>query len=229
MNIEKINELMSRDEPLIDELVPYVDKSTFGTIIHHPLLIELFFDPRKSALVNERYRHKKKLREEYLAQKKWDSYIFLHERPYRIQALQRAMSYGPTNAADLVRTWWVDSENIWQNKRAWRSIWSQLGSPRDVMDANERTVFEWMPETVTIHRGVRHRTHWPKGMSWTRDKERAVWFAHRHSASGQVPTVLSAEVPKSRILAFINARSEEEVVVLPRYVRVTQVDERRKS
>jgi len=232
MHLTDMQELLNKREPLTQELVPYQYKGPFGLGVHHPLVIEIFFDPERSGLLNERYRHKVMQRDAALDKKDWETYVFVHERPYRVMALSRAIglgAYAHRNLHKLVRSAWTDSENIQQNKLAWRYIWRSLDDPRRVMDANEQTVFQWMPEEITVHRGVRHRTYWPRGMSWTRDKERAVWFAHRLSTLKQTPTVLTAKVLKRDVLAYINARGEEEVVVMPRSLREVTADERRST
>lgn len=227
-------ELMRREEEILPELKPYEYQSPFGLGVHHPLVIELFYDPTRAALLNERYRQKTAAVSEAMQKRDWDSYIFLHERPYRIRALRTAVAHllrdkQHERTYKLVKAGWTDSENIHQNKRAWQQIWSALPDPRGVMDSNERHVFDVMPEEITVHRGIRHRTHWPRGMSWTRDKERAVWFAHRLATSESVPTVLTATVSKRHAMAYLNARGEEEVVVMPRSLRSVTADERRKT
>jgi len=215
-------ELVSRQEPLCNELRPYVNDSLrgLGQVIHHPLIIELFYDPDRCGLVNARYAAKVEERQRALDNKKWTTYVFVHERPYRVPALLKAMHLGCDDPS-LVANVWVDSENIWQHKKTWIHIWTKMPDPRLTMDANERTVYNCMPDTVTIHRGIKNPRHNRIGLSWTRDKERAVWFAHRLAMKTDKPTVIDATVEKRHVLAFFNGRGEEEVVVLPKHVKVT--------
>jgi hypothetical protein len=70
------------------------DDGPFGPQLHHPLLIELFFDPCRAALINHRYRLKSKAVEEKLRDRRWASYVFMHERPYRLDALLRCATLG---------------------------------------------------------------------------------------------------------------------------------------
>lgn len=223
--VEKHNSLMhdlvTREEPLCDELKWFVtDGGSIGEMIHHPLVIEMFYDPKHSALINYRYRHKVEERNKAMQEGKWEKYIFIHERPYRIGALRKAMSMSKdrTKMHKLVANVWIDSENIWQHKGDWASIWTKLPDPRLTMDANERTVYDWMPDMVEIHRGIRHTMHNRKGMSWTRDKERASWFAVRWRDKKLVPQVLTTTVKKEHILAFFMGRGEEEVVIQPKHL-----------
>lgn len=229
MDASTMSELLLRKEKLLPELKPYERTSkTLGTMIHHPLLIEMFYHPDHAALLNERYRQKKEAVAEAFEKGLWSSYIFLHERPYRIGALLRAVQKGMSEEAHLrlVGDVWVDSENIWQHKSEWNLIWRSLKNPQAVMSAEEKTRFDHLPDEVTVWRGVRHHTHWLKGLSWTMDKERAVWFAHRLATTKNRPVVVKGLVAKSRILSYFDARNESEVVAFGKDVTVLEKDKR---
>jgi len=214
-------ELYDKQEPLCEALEPYVTEGKFlGKMIHHPLIIETLFDPNRCALINERYRLKMEALAKAKTENKWSSYVFLHERPYRVDALCRAIGLGAQIDPDLVSEVWIDSENIWQHKQTWQTIWKALPDPHMTMDDNERAVYNLMPDKISIHRGIRHKGHNRRGMSWTRDKERASWFANRWKGQkGLQPVVLSTEVKKKDILAYFNGRGEEEVVIMPSKLR----------
>jgi hypothetical protein len=213
----EIMKLHLKEAELCAELKPYVYKSSLGSpMISHPLVIEIFFDPEHCALINYRLELKKQMLEEYAQAKNWLGYIFAHERPYRIGALCDLYRKYQVNEPKYVKNVWIDSENIWQHRGLWKLIWATLPDPQATMDPNEKAVFNLMPERVTIHRGIRHRTHNRRGMSWTRDKERASFFAGRYGGQkGLKPVVLTTEVPKKNILAYFNSRGEEEVIVMP--------------
>lgn len=66
-----------------------------------------------------------------------------------------------------------------------------------------RTIFQGC---ATHHEGA--------GLSWTLDLEQARWFADRHPD----PTVWSGVVDAADILAYLNAKEEQEVLVLPERV-----------
>jgi hypothetical protein len=84
-----LNELIQREEPLLRELEYYVQSGPLGPMVHHPLIIETFYRPGYCGLINASYSHKKQRAEEFLRDKKWRSYIYLVERPYRLDALHK--------------------------------------------------------------------------------------------------------------------------------------------
>lgn len=84
-----------------------------------------------------------------------------------------------------------------------------------MMDAAERDKLAALPKRVEVHRGSSFRTG-PAGLSWTLDRERAVWFAKRPvTGNGMVTT---GRCLSHRIIALLDARSESEILVFPRYV-----------
>ncbi len=91
-------------------------------------------------------------------------------------------------------------------------------SPEDVMGKDDYSVFLELPDVVQIFRGTAGQT--PKGvrygMSWTRNREVAEKFASWHQTDQIKPAqVWSGSVKRSDILAYFDARGEDEIVVRP--------------
>ena len=79
------------------------------------------------------------------------------------------------------------------------------------------TQLQEMDDTVTIYRGVTsHNQTNIKALSWTLDRDKAEWFAHRFGENG---TVYEAQIDKENILALFNGRNEAEVIVDPRHLK----------
>ncbi len=72
-------------------------------------------------------------------------------------------------------------------------------------------VFNNLPEIVTIYRGTSQGNS-KKAISWTIDKDRAIWFYKKYDSKG---TVLEAKVNKKDIICYLdqNACGEKEAVV----------------
>jgi hypothetical protein len=163
---------------------------------------------------------------------KWHSFVFLHERPYRIDALLEVIEIvGIDRVWRLVESVWSDTESAAVEQDAWSDIWSrtyrQDGNRKKrslrMMTAGERRKFDAMPDILTVWRGCSHpdAIH---GFSWTMDKEMATWFAHRHG-TGKTPfgpsqgaILAEMQIHKSIALAYFEGRKESEIVLDARYI-----------
>jgi hypothetical protein len=172
--------LMDRHEELHPDLKPWLVPMKSGLMLKHPLVFNAFHGDQMNAWANERYRLKLAALDQARASGDWYTYIWLHERPHRVEALQDiAFNLRGREYWEMMSHVWSDSENIWQHRRAWRQVWLSKEPERDmVMDATEREHLASLPDGLTIYRGVslRSATH---GLSWTLDRERAQWFANR--------------------------------------------------
>lgn len=72
-----------------------------------------------------------------------------------------------------------------------------------------------LPERVRVWRGTSALTvaQSRAGYSWTTSRDVACWFATRFAEANGRPLVLTADVNRSDIAAFTNARNEHEVVL----------------
>lgn len=83
-----------------------------------------------------------------------------------------------------------------------------LPDKRALMYDDEYEVYKNLPESFTIYRGVTPGRN-PDGMSWTREYDKAEWFANRFGEG----YILEEIANKKDVLAFFSRRSEEEVVI----------------
>jgi hypothetical protein len=182
--------------------------------IHAPLMIEDRINSERFAETNERYRTRQVEADRMLKNRDWEGYIFHHERPYRLRALNRCLARGlrddELRRGKVVRLVWLDSENIRQHLARWRKVW---GDEKPTQE--ELAVLATMPEPLRVFRGVGHRRGF-SGISWTLSQERAQYFATRFSDNG---FVASGVVVKDSIRAYLTERNEAEVVVFPEQVR----------
>jgi hypothetical protein len=210
-------ELMQREEPLLPELQPYTRKGIVSkTMLHHPLIIEMFLDESRAALVNMRYQTTRKRADEAKAEGKWDRYVFSHERPYRLEAMLEVPPRKLTG--QLVRQVWVDSENIDEHLAEWRRIWHAC--PAEMSD-DERDALSLMPEHILVYRGARGLRAAKSGLSWTPTKSVALWFANRFQRRDKY--LASGRVHRDKVWAYLQDR-EEEIVLNPRFVIGMQIE-----
>lgn len=82
-------------------------------------------------------------------------------------------------------------------------------NPDLIMDQNEKNYLNSLPDEVTIYRGT-HTKNNSKALSWTDNYDKAKWFANRFDEDGYI---LQATINKKDIVAFFNARNEDELIV----------------
>ena len=84
-----------------------------------------------------------------------------------------------------------------------------------------------LPEQITVYRGyseenVKAGMTKRRGLSWTTDYGKALWFASRFN---HPPIVLQATAPKELIYMYTDVRGEKEVVINPKkLVSIRKVD-----
>jgi hypothetical protein len=212
-SIETIRSMFNNDEPLHPDLVPYLDENgPFGPALWHPLVHDPMF--HFTSMANRSYLAKQKILQRAIDESDWSTVVFLHERPYRLDALwQHADLLPDSEFWSLAGEVWIDSENIWQKDRLWRAILRQPREhPEFFMGEEDHEALLLLPKTLTIYRGAQTGLN-EHGLSWTLDRERAEWFANRFEKAD--PIVLEREIPKADIFAYLTGRGEEEIVLRP--------------
>lgn len=208
-------------EPLHPDLAAHLTTTPGGlSALKHPLVFDVPFIPQLAYRANDMYAHKTAALDRAWNEENWDSYVWLHERPYRADALLAiADDVSDDEYWELVRDVWIDTENLWQwGDRLERLLLADRPGRESMMDDDERHELEAMPPTVTVYRGC--KDHNRRGWSWTWDREVAERLAKRLTFGGQQPLVLSAKVARDRIVAHFLSRGECEIVANPADVRV---------
>jgi len=211
----EINETIQRllaetNEPLHPDLVLYLEKDgALGPQLRHPLVyqVPLFSNGRANAY----YLQKKSDLIDAVLHRKYSRIIYLHERPYRLQAfLSIANDLPDEQYWSLLASVWTDTENAWQNLEQWRELFNSDRPKRErLMDRDEVLALSSLPDTVKIYRGCQKGIN-EDGISWTLKRDKAEWFATRLDKDG---VVLEKEIQKKDIIAVFTNRNEFEVIV----------------
>lgn len=200
-------EIMQRDEPLHEDLVPYLQTNGAGwEILCHPLVHGPF--PKPYSMTNARYIAKKEAVEKAAAAGDWNQWLWLHEKPHRMACLYELVVRGLVNeqeAAEFFGEVWTNIENVWQ----YTDEIEHIVHYADLKVLHSDPFYESLPDEVTVYRGHQGVNEW--GMSWTTDRERAIWFAHRFQQDHAY--LSTGRVRKSDILFATNGRNESEIVV----------------
>lgn len=223
--LEKLKDFYG-DEELDPELLPYVEELEDFRALRHPLV---FFVPY-SEHINKQANLMLKTKQELLANAVSDGdaqgYVFIHERPYRLDAFREWVMNNKVKDKDyweLLASIWIDTENYWQNRDTWLEVFGAHRRRQEFfMDRDERREYEVLPDSVTVFRGTSHLES-KRGLSWTLDENKALWFAKRF-AGDKEPWLVTGKVRKEDVIGLLNGRGESEIVVLPWCVEV--IDEK---
>lgn len=203
--------MMWANEDLLPELTPYLEELPgVGTILRHLLVYEVGM--LVPGLANKRYKLAKARLQRALDEGDYGMAIWVHERPYRFQAMleyfvdpSTPLWYQSADAQATAEEVWVDSENIYQHRNEWLDLY---GDRPEGAVLGDREAYDALPDEVTLWRGGE-----TKFLSWTTDPEVADLFARRAArGTDREPTVRTITVPKSEIFAFYTSRGESEAL-----------------
>jgi hypothetical protein len=206
------------DEEPVDldpELQQYVRNSdVLGACIKHPLVYSMIHVPQFNGRMNKQLQAKKQAVAEALADQQWHSYVFLHERPWRIMAFKDIMEQ-MTDAQywDLLGIIWTDSENIREAPQMWETLLrSKRPERNEIMTDDDQAALMAMDDVIPVYQGHTTRRH--DGWSWTTNYDKAVWFAHRFALlENSKPALTSGMCSKADVIAYFANRGESEIVV----------------
>jgi len=190
------------------DLKPYLEDGALGPQLRHPLVyaVPLW----TNAHANYIYEQKKEDLIKAVLHREYSKIIFLHERPYRLDAFIKIAADIPDSKYwSLLASIWTDTENGWQNLEQWRALFNSDRPARNyLMDEDEYATLQNLPDTVEIYRGCQKRIN-EDGISWTLNRDKAEFFANRFTKQG---IVLTKQINKSDIIAVFNNRGEAEII-----------------
>lgn len=205
-------ELMRRQEPLLPPLARFYSERPFP-VLKHPLVFSVPHAQPLNAVVNASFLAKRNAAAQAKASGEFLRYIMLHERPYRLNAFESIQS----RLADAaywrtLRRVYQDAENVEELPRRWRrALLAKRPQREAMMTPEERTFLEALPETLTVWRGASSPDELRAGFGWSLSERVARWFALR-APTGR-PLLAKGEVMKAHVLAYLDGRNEDEIVV----------------
>lgn len=219
-------------EELHEDLRPYLETLPSGwTCIRHPLVFSIMHAPALNVLANRQLAAKRQATQEAYDEQRWHSYIFLHERPYRAEALADVSALMDDDVYwEMVGSVWTDSENIVQCRETWHELLGASRASREyIMNEEERDTLAKLTSPLMIYRGFSYEGG-ERGASWTHSKDKAEWFARRFGGvvgdrNGCAPSVAVGVTDLAKVIAYFDARNEREIVVLPEDVEIVRIEE----
>lgn len=135
---------------------------------------------------------------------------YLIRKPYSSAFLKYTYKYlNNKDLGKILKFHWQNNEyvNIDKNisKLKYVALFKKCGKEL-LMTDEELETFNEFPEKVKIYRGINNYTNHPvNGLSWTINKEQAIWFAKRFDEGG---ILCETEIEKEHILAYFNYENE---------------------
>lgn len=148
--------------------------------------------------------------------------LFIIRTPYWLLFLKYSKDYlSKKDFSSLLGDIWTESENpnadVNVSIRTSASYFKQADK-KVLMHEDEYLVYQSLPDELTVYRGVAPGRV-KDGLSWTANRDKALWFAGRFNSDGKNQGyILSGIVKKKNVLAYLNRRGEDELVVYPKDV-----------
>lgn len=212
--------LLEKEEELLPELEPYRHTMYSITGFTHPLFRGMIAKEGCFAYINWQYRQVTKHLEKLRKEKKYLAAILMYDLPSLLDGFITEIE-----GADDKTFWtclaavWTNGEAPWANRKLFLQLFNAPRPHREyLMDADERKTFKKLPDELTIFRGFGGDRG--KGLSWTLDREKAVWFAKRfHAVHGRPGRIIEGVCNKVDVIAHFTSRKESEIVIDPEKVR----------
>lgn len=156
--------------------------------------------------------------EKYWEEKNYSHYLMLIERRFYSYVVYELLELLREDTADVNTIWdlfhhiWLDSEYL--NGNIDRDILMTLFELNPKIEEQQDKLRDvYKSETIEIYRGEASKSvPFDEGaLSWTLDKERALFFANRFNSSKKL--LLKAKVDICDVLAYFTERDESEVIV----------------
>ena len=154
--------------------------------------------------------------------------FILIRTPYHLTFLKYCYKYLSEKVlAELFAHAWVSTENPNQDVNCSILYLIKMFKKCDkkyLMTEEDYEVYQSLPETFTIYRGVAVGRN-PKGISWTQNLKTAQWFAHRFDNEEEKGYIQMTTANKANVLAYFNTRDEDEIVYDNRKLKISIYEE----
>lgn len=191
------------------DLEEWLCEEETGFIVDHPLVRASVADREYASSLNKMYESKVVRMKRAIKDSDWDTYVKLHERPYRLDAfLEIKEELRDRSYWEMLAEVWMDTECPWQNQSDWALWGGDRPQKQCAMSRDDREALALLPNQLTIYRGVAKGNN-VNGLSWTLSRETAIWFVRRFRGDG----LITATAKRQDVHAFLSGRQEQEIVV----------------
>lgn len=189
--------------------------------VNHPFLESSMIPDSKNNIYNvfehpevlNDYRNRMKA---IILKGKLETIFCYMSKKYQLAFLKYAKPYMSKEDFDRYLAFvWISSEN--PNQDATVKIrtlisWFKQANKNYLMEKDELQYYNNLPAVVKVYRGIAVGRANQKGLSWTCDVDKAIWFANRFNTKTQKGYLLEGNIHKEDIFAYFNGRQESEVL-----------------
>ena len=172
--------------------------------------------------------------DEAISQQNWDKVFMLIEKPFRLNWLEENIDLIKDDKQyyNFLKDAYMMTEfpmNGFSNYRDLLDLFYARENSKLMLDKDELELLNSLPNEVKIWRGVKVDDVLDDdniGLSFTLNKDKAIWFAERFSQAGVSQAILiEAVVKRDDILSIFLNRDEEEVIVNPEDIKIKEIIE----
>ena len=142
---------------------------------------------------------------------------------------QAALNFGLINVktfSEMLSDTWTSSENPNSDPNVDTSELNRLfrlAKKEYLMSEEDKAYFDSLPDEITVYRGINTKYSEKRGLSWTIDKDRAIWFATR-TGKTENSKLYTSKVKKEDIYCYLSDRGESEVVVDIYHIGIEEIE-----
>lgn len=145
----------------------------------------------------------------------WQLFLLVN-KPYRLVWFKMISEFlSDKDFGELFSEIWVTSENpnddVNVDLEECIDFFTQANK-KYLMNEDEYKYYKSLPEKITVYRGVSKGRN-PKGLSYTLDKDKAIWFQNRFADENNKGFLIEKMINKSNVLAYYDRRGESEIVL----------------
>ena len=238
-----------------EELRFYIKDFDGMKFIKHPLMNEMVFgeldqvipESFKKAILPkgldaktfadayvQKINFKKQELDKAIEQQNWDKVFMLIEKPFRLNWLEENIDLIKDDKQyyNFLKDAYMMTEfpmNGFSNYRDLLDLFYARENSKLMLDKDELELLNSLPNEVKIWRGVKVDDVLDEdniGLSFTLNKDKAIWFAERFAQAGVSQAILiEAVVKRDDILSIFLNRDEEEVIVNPEDIKIKEIIE----
>lgn len=150
--------------------------------------------------------------------------FFVHiNKPYRLLLLRLISEMMDLNGEyeEILKYAWTSTEFPHQSRITDLIDMFDRADQAKLMDGNDRQQFDALPEEIEVYRGLQDGRAKRNGLSWTVDRNVAIWFATRWKSPDA--RLCAGIILKSNVYMYNDGRKEKEVVLNPKHLKKVRV------